>query len=245
MEKLSELLNTRYIYDDFIHEFNEVCETHSELDLAGCKFTPNAERILKSHYGRVYFIDSEDEEFNKLLLHNNLSKTARLDNVKILPMEFNTVDDLLEIFRKLDKTGHYRVDESYGNQVKRVVVIVMLTMMFPDMVLDVGINLKDVYEFARKEWLKVSKHHDEYNYVDGQSLINVKVHNDGKVYLINGNVLKESAFVHMYPAMPIDFGSKVIVKDEEYSMIFNSCLRILDSKTESEKHMYDFLERIE
>lgn len=245
MEKLKDLLNTRYIYDDFIHDFNEICETHSELDLAGCQFTPNAEAVIKRHYGRVYFINSEDEERNKILLHNNFSKTARLDNVKDVPMNFNSADELLSILSRMDKHGNYRINEVDGTHMKRVVIGVILTMMFPQMTLDAGIYLKDIYEFARKEWLKVNRHHDEYNYVDGQGLINVRVQDDGKVYLVNGSVLKENTFVRMYVAMPVDFGSRVLIKDEEYSTIFDSCLRLLDSKVESEKHMYDFLERIE
>ena len=243
MKKLKDILDTKYIYDDFTGDLDKVCRTEKELDLAGCKFTPSAEAVLKKYYGSVRFINSEDPELNKLLVHNNIAKISHMKDPQLLKLNTNNASDLIRLLQGLDRQGNYIIDFDSIGQAKRIATETIITMMFPEITIDVSIDLKDIFDFSRREWLKCNKHHDEYWYVDCQSLIEVTVRPDGKVHTVDGKTLKESAFLRMYNAMPKDFGTKVIAKDEEYSGIFRACLKILDTKRETEKHMIDFLER--
>lgn len=245
MVKLKDILNTRYIYDDYITRLIRVCETYSELDLADCKFTPRAEGIIRRYYGKVFFINSKDERLNTLLLHNNASVGAKLENSKKLQCDFRNVEEFKAFLSSLDKKGHYTVDtDSLDKDLKRVATLTMLTLMYPEMVIDVFNDLTDIFSFARREWLKCNKKHDAYWLVDNSALIEITVEN-GSVRLSDGRVIKEDAYVQMFTVMPVDFGTRMLVHDEEFRPIFLRCFKVLDEKRETQKRMLDFLERRE
>ena len=243
MDKLKDILNTRYVYDDYIPELTKLFDKIEAIDLADCKFTPEAERIIKMYYGKVLFTNSADPELNKLLLHNNGTKVDYKADFLPLVFDFNSVDDLLRLFSSINQEGKYIVKQEGVSQPKRIAAIIMLTMMFPKVTLEIGHDIVDVFALARTEWLKANKHHDEYFLLDGISLARKTVDASGNVKMFDGTSVKEELFVHMYKVLPIDFGTRMIVKDDEFSLIFQRCLQVLDAKHETELRMLDFLER--
>lgn len=241
MKKLKDILGTKYIYDSYVKEFAKVLSQETELDLADCVFTPPAERLLRSYYGKVYFINSADSTLNRLLLSNNGCLTARLDNLKTLEFNFKNVEDFTNMLKHLDKEGHYKLGE--GRDSVTIATAVILVMMYPDMLIDVDNRLSDIFSFARNEWLKCNEHHDEYWLVDNTALQKLTANEDGKFVLPDKHVVKENILVQMYNVMPIDFGTRVIIKDDEFRPIFQNALRVLDMHHESERRMIDYLER--
>lgn len=243
MVKLSDILGTRYIYDDYASKLLTVFKQYDEVDLAGCKFTPKAESALRTFYGKVYFINSEEDQLNAILQHNNIAKVSRMEGATKLEMDFNDVGEFKRFLAGLDKHGHYFVERALGDfDMKPIATLTILAMMFPQMIIDVGKDLSNIFNFARYEWLKCSKKHDEYWLVDNNALIKIQV-DDGYVRMLDGRVIKEDAFIQMFNVMPVDFGTRVIIKDEEFRPIFQNSLEVLDEKRERQHIMLDFLER--
>lgn len=242
MEKLKDILGTKYVYNDYELELMRVLDSVTEVDLADCKFGPKTCDILRKYYGRVLFVNSTDLDLNRILLHNNGIKVANSKEFESLTLDFNSVDELLVLLKSLDKNGVYKIENSAISQPKRIATIVLITLLMPSITLDIGRDLGDVFSFARMEWLKTNKCHDEYWLVSGLSLIRVKIENK-TAKLLDGSVLKESNFVKNQMVMPIEFGTKVLIKDEEFSLIFTKCLQVLDARHETEHRMLDFIER--
>ncbi|MBQ2885909.1 MAG: hypothetical protein IJE43_19460 [Alphaproteobacteria bacterium] len=242
MEKLKELLGTKYVYNDYVLDLTRILDNVKEIDLADCKFGPNAVEVLRKYYGRVLFVNSTDPNLNQILLHNNGIKVADTRELESLSLDFNSVDELLALLKSLDSKGAYQIKQSSISQPKRIATITLMTLLMPSITLDIGLDVKDVFSFARTEWLKTNKHHDEYWLVSGTSLLKVKVENN-TVRLLDGSLMKESNFVKNHMAMPVEFGTEVLIKDEEFNLIFTKCLQVLDARHEAEHRMLDFLER--
>lgn len=245
MKKLKDLLNTRYVYNSYLTKLDqvlrEIAENERELDLAECNFTPQAVGVIRHYYGKIYFVNSADARLNQLLLANNGCLTAKMDNPQLLKFDFKNVEEFKQLLMSLDKTGNYVL--APGRDITIIATATIIIMMYPNLMLDVDNRIGEIFKFARNEWLKCNEHHDAYWLVDNTGLVKLPVDENGYVKLIDKRLVKESVLVKLYNVMPIDFGTRVIIKDDEFRPIFQNALRVLDTKHEPERRMLDFLER--
>lgn len=240
MEKLFNLIGTKYLTWDFRDDLKQVLSSVEEVDLAGCKFTPPCEQVLRKFYGTVHMINSRDERLNKILEHNTYAKS--IEPIESVPLDVNirSIETFKDVLKNLSTDLVYDISQYSTAPRKCEALVTAITLKRPEIKIDLGSYIKIIFDFVRESWLKLPKHHDKYWMLSGQALMEVEVHN-GCIQLENGGYVTEKQFVQMNCVLPIEFGTEVLIFNEEFRSLWSDCVRILDMKEKKEKHMKDYL----
>lgn len=244
MEKLKDILGTKYLTIDYVGKFQQVLESRSELDLADCKLNPACEVIMRKFYGKVKFINSSNEVLNDILVHNQKAVEDRTClNAISLPIAVNSQDEILQFFHDIDKTRIYSLENCKVNRLKCLSLAILLTMKFPEVVIDMREFAKDLYQSVRIDWLPCRELHDKYTEVIGMAVIEREVVN-GKVFIPGEGLIDEELFVYTHNALPSLFGTTKLARNPEFKEVWDSALQNLVSSLDSIKTMKDYIEVI-
>lgn len=93
MQKLCEMLGTKYIYDEYFNDLKEALSSVKEIDLADCKFTPKCERVLRDYYSTVLMRNTKDKDLDSILLYNVSAKNSTVFKSQPIRVNFNNMDD--------------------------------------------------------------------------------------------------------------------------------------------------------
>ena len=242
MEKLKDILGTKYLTIDYTGKFKQILETHTELDLADCKLNPMCEVIMREYYGKVKLINSSDERLNEILMHNQRAAEDKtcLNSIS-LPIDVNSQDEILQFFKGIDKSRIYSLENCKVNRLRCLSLAILLTMRNPEVVLDMREFAVDLYKAVRVDWLPCRELHTKYTEVVGMAIIERDVVN-GKVFIPGEGEIDEELFVYTHNALPSLFGTTKLTKNAEFKEVWDSALRNLLSSLDSIKIMRDYIE---
>ena len=241
MEKLYELMGTKYICDWHVGQLQQVLQKHKEIDLWLCKFTNYSEKVLRDFYGKCKFINSGDEKLNNILEANEKIASYKCDIEKIpLPVHFNNQDDIIHFVKNPNTEVIYTMDNYTNNRIKCVSLAIILSMRRPDVVIDLGFYAADVFKQVRIDWLKYFSEQPEYYEVIGTTIVRRVVKNK-KVYVAGAGWIDEPIYVNKFLTLPSAFGSKNTTKRP----VWDNAVLNLFNYVEEEKKMKDYIEIIE
>lgn len=240
MERLTELLHTRYITQDFETDLIRIMETRKDLDLTGCRFNPVCERVLRRYYDKVNMINSEDVLLNSILEHNcGVKDTCKPESVP-LPLDIKCPGDVVELFRTIDKTKFYNLDNYWDAPETCNALVTALTLKYPSICFDLGDKAALVFDFMSNEWKKKAEYHDSYLILDGIAIYKVD-HMMDELLLPDGRRMSDEQFLKSVVAIPSEVGSRVLFKNPEFEHIWVKCKRILCTEAKYEPRMIDYL----
>lgn len=153
--KLTELMGTRYIIDDFARKLTLVLEKQMEgnteivVDLARCKFGPKSADVINNHMGKVHFINSTDDELNRLCEENReiaLSPVEEYPDLEV-PKEF--YHDELKDWIVGTPTGKYTIRLDLSNYSQELATVLFI-MARPDCELDITSCIYDIFNIIKE-----------------------------------------------------------------------------------------------
>lgn len=245
---LKDVLNTMYITEDYTAKLDKFLGTTKDtIDLAKCKFSPGAHNVLMRYYKTVEFCNSADEELDKILKHNcNVAKVEYpVNKVVELRANFETPDEILNLFKTLDPEKIYTFPGAASNVFKTAALAVLITMKNPKILLDLRGCTNEVFNQIRLDWLKTRESHDTYFAVCGAGIIACKRDKDGLFQYPGSRKMSEELFVKTFTVIPSDFGTKPLYGVLEYKEVWDNCVSILLTNVHKQKLMKDFIEVIE
>lgn len=245
MEKLYELMGTKYICDWHVGKLQEVLSTHKEIDLWLCKFTNYSEKVLRDFYGKCKFINSRDKRLNNILEANEKVVTYKCTMEKIpIPIDFNSQDEILHFVKNANTSVIYTMENYIKNRSKCISLAIILTMRRPEVIIDLGIYATDVFKQVRIDWLKYFSTQSEYCEVIGTTIVR-RIVKDGKVYIAGVGWVDELIYINKFIVLPAIFGSENITKNSEFKEVWDNAVMNLFSSIEEEKKMKDYIEILE
>lgn len=152
--KLSDLMGTRYIIDDFARRVTIVLNKEIEkdsnviIDLSRCKFGPKSAEVINSNMGRIKFINSTDAELNKLCEENH---SIALNSPEVyptleVPKEF--YHDELKEWIVGTPTGKYTIKLDLSNYSQELATVLFI-MARPDCELDITNCIYDIFNIIK------------------------------------------------------------------------------------------------
>lgn len=244
--KLATLLGTKYIYDGVNAELKNVFNSNinGEIDLAGCKFGPICECMLRDYYDKIKFIDSENE-YNEMVLELN-TKLKKMNAANIssetLRSTFDCESDVIDYIQNLSTKKLYDIKEySCAPQVTTALVII-ITCLRPDILINLGAYTSEIFKQVRLDWLPVRQpHYDEYNEVVGQSILRRQV-KAGQIYMPGIGMVEEDIYVVKYNVLPVAFGEERLFESEEFSGVISNAVMNVNKQEKHINKMKDYIE---
>lgn len=242
LEKLSDLVGTKYITNDHTGVLCKILEMHTEIDLAGCKLSPESERIIRQYYGKITFCNSKDMVLDNILKHNReaVADTKHLTAVP-LPIDIITEEEVIKYFKTIDKSKIYSLENCRINKVKCLSLAILLTIRHPDVVFDLREFASDLFKQVRLDWTNSNKKHRLYNEVIGTAIVEREVIDD-KVQIPGVGYITEELFVSSYNALPADFGKVNLYGHPEFKAVWDTAIKNLMGTLEDTKTMRDYIE---
>ena len=231
MKKLKDLMGTRYIGSWHESELQRVLRGVTEVDLCDCKFGPNCANRLAEFYGKVKFINSTDKDLDDILQRNAHAKAVSSAELKTEPLRicFANVDAFIRYIDNLQEDTIYTLDVSKGVTRVGVYVCTLITIKRPEITLNVGSALRDIYEEVRKVWLPHAQPHSKYTEVAKSALVEREV-NNGNVYMPGMGYLAVDKYVSKYNVLPAEFGTVPLTKNPEFKDVYRYMLSKLFAK---------------
>ena len=152
--KLTDLMGTRYIIDDFARKLTLVLEKQlagSEnvtIDLSRCKFGPKSAEVINNHMSRVRFINSTDEYLNKLCEDNHTIAISELEVYPTLEVPKEFYHDELKDWIVGTPTGKYTIKLDLSNYSQELATVLFI-MARPDCELDITSCIYDIFTIIK------------------------------------------------------------------------------------------------
>ena len=245
MEKLKDLLGTRFLHSEMVNELKKVLLDYKELDLADCKFGPLCVSELSNWYGRIKFIDSSNPLQNEILKHNMAAvKTTRPG---LYPIRYNFTSDkeLVDYLNTEFEVGNVynmTVIPSDVPPIRAYSVAILLQLSHPEIMIDCGDKLANIFKQVRIDWLLGNpKPKSAYNEISGKGLIRREVVN-GQVYVPGEGMIDEDIYKNEYLCLPAEFGSVNLMKDPEWEKVIITAIKSVQSTNVRTLRMKDLIE---
>lgn len=154
--KLSDLMNTRYIIDDFkmklIKALNKQRDsnpgTDTIIDLAGCKFGPLSASVIDDRAGEFVFINSADDKLDTLCKTNHEIALSKIEEYPILSVPEEFYGNELKDWITQTPTGKYKLKLSLTNYPQELAAVLFI-MARPDCELDLTDYLYDLFTIIK------------------------------------------------------------------------------------------------
>ena len=168
--KLTELMGTRYIIDDFARKLTLVLEREREkvsggvlsIDLARCKFGPKSAAVIDSNMGKIMFINSSDSELDKMCKENYSIATLQQDIYAPLEVPKEFYNDELREWIMNTPAGKYTIKLELSNYAQELATVLFI-MARPDCELDITSCIYDIFN--------IIKNHVDFDGVDDVLLL--------------------------------------------------------------------------
>lgn len=234
MVKLKTLMGTKYIIDAHVNKLQEVlteCGDKSEVvDLGYCRFGHQSEAMLRKFYYKVTFVNSAEEDLDKILKHNNSAVNYRGKRpVFLITSSIASTEELKALFLEIKANKSdvvYQFNEYQKATVKCRSIAILMLLKFPNACIDMGGKLGDIFKQVRVDWLKSKKQHSSYLEVCGRSIgdsfvkegsaVVERIVEEGYVYVPGTGKVKEELYVEEFNVLPGKFSREVLVMDEEF-----------------------------
>lgn len=242
---LKDLLGTMYVTEDYTAKLNKVLETTKDvIDLARCKFSPGAHRILMKHYKTVEFCNSIDPELDKILKHNCNVGKVEYPKERVVPLvaKFESPEEVLALLKSLSPEKLYTFPDPATNMFKTAALAILITMVNPKISLDLRGCTNEVFNQIRLDWLKTPQPHNRYYAISGAGIIMCEKDSEGMFQYPGHPKMTEEMFIKTFTVIPSDFGTKQLSGVPEYQEVWDSCVRILYNNNVKGKLMKDFIE---
>lgn len=250
MTKLSDLMGTKYITNEHAAQLRKVLSEQTEVDLAGCKFMPLAERCLREFYKTVKFCNSQNRELNTVLQHNMEAVLEQKPTTVPIEAVITGPGDIRNIIASLDESVIYDLsnmskqseDITLPGKVRSVAILAI--MKKPNIMIDLDTYARTIFTAVRTDWLKTWEPHDAYWELEGASLVKREV-KEGLVYKPGVGQLAEKVYVKNFMVLPYEFGTEDVFGSPEFKIVRDTALNILRKPPEKKKTMKDFIEVLE
>lgn len=152
--KLTDLMGTRYIIDDFARKLTLTIDGQVErdrdvvIDLSRCKFGPKSADVINSRMGRVRFINSTDEFLNKLCEENYHIASGETETYTILEVPKEFYHDELKDWIVGTPTGKYTIKLDLSNYPQELATVLFI-MARPDCELDITSCIYDIFTIIK------------------------------------------------------------------------------------------------
>lgn len=250
VKKLCELANTKYFHDGVVGELRDALNTAVKneyiVDLAGCRFNSvNAVRELAGFYSKLQFVESEIPELDTILKHNCqvANGGAKLIGARLLDCTYFTPNALHDYLKTFDKMQVYKLPDMLhypGNKALVYNIVILVSIIFPETVIDVGPNLTEIFKIVRSKWVNRRGPHRYYWEVCGSSLIKREVI-DGRVYIPMEGYFTEEDFIYNRVVLPVEFGTKKIGRDPEFSDVLQNAVNVLTTVPDDGHKLKDYI----
>lgn len=243
MVKLRDKMGTCYFTVDHVGKLNQVLAglEGQEVDLAFCRFTPGAERILARYYSKIDFHNTEHKELEELLQRN--TEAARMPAPKEveLKVDLSNGTKLIDNIRSLDVNTIYHVTSLGDPKLMAFVILVMLKR--PKIQFDLGGQLGLLVQEVRRYWEPAATLWDKYWELSGEAMI-VRNFPDEYVTILGDGIIKKEAYVARYKVFPYVFGTDAeAAKLPEFETLYNTMVDRL-MKVTKVRRIKDMLEEV-
>lgn len=253
VEKLKDIMETKYIINALYKRFTDVMEYAVEnkvvIDLADCKFGPICAGKLRSYYDKVDFINSTDKVLDNILKHNMESVRLKDDEGEYIEFLFNKndedviLDEVIVLINQLPRNLKFKVNISLVN-IKQRAALILLILARPDLEFDIRQCSDDIYRLVRDTWLNnpYRANHNSYLELRGKDTVQVDKQEDGKFHIDNEKY-DELRLVENRLVIPVEFGSSQIVKldgsgvPDEWSNTVETLLDLLEREEDKKKRL--------
>lgn len=155
--KLTELMGTRYIIDDFSRKLTLVLEKQRAnsgftgeviIDLSRCKFGPKSAEVINANMGNIRFINSTDEELDKMCKENHDIANNSLEVYPTLEVPKEFYNDELKEWITGTPTGKYTIKLELSNYSQELATVLFI-MARPDCELDITSCIYDIFNIIK------------------------------------------------------------------------------------------------
>lgn len=264
MIKLRLRMNTKYIINAMHSEFIAVLRAAEQdgdtVDLCDCKFGPMCAGELRRWYSKVNFINSTDEDLNRLLQDNiDIVRNGTGEEWELLVLpDVLTEESLFEFAETLDTSKRYRIElrtNQYmletgktltDNKMSECAFICLLIAQYPELELDVCTCGRILYDFIANLWTNTYKIHDTYiEFLTGGMRI---IENDnGFVNTLDARI-PISVYLDTHQVLPYDFGTKCLIELDddgnlcgEWAKLIDRCFKLLQPVVYDGPKLEDYL----
>lgn len=258
MIKLKDKLGTMYIHRHFIGPMEAIFKEYQSevIDLADCRFMPDAEKVLRKYYLTNTFCNTERgcEEWDRILKSN--CEAARQPTVQTVPLPFDVHNstELCALWETMSVDVVYNIDEYRlrNSSSRRVRAMTILTTIFhPEFTIDLGASAKQIFEAVRADWLGTGEQCEQYIEVDGNAVFEVTINREA-----NGIRLEESEwsvyrpgygnrslrdYIRDYCVLPKYFGEEPCDDNENMRLVISTAIRDLFTEEVHSPKMKDFI----
>lgn len=207
-------LGTRYIIESLENKFRRIladaAANHDIVDLGKARLSPTNAAHLRSYYDKIDFINSEDENLDKLLKDN--IRNARSEWVEYNKYDIPqspTFSDYLSAVKSIEKNSKMMIEVRPDSE-RQLAFVTMLILKRPDLDIDLSKCASKIYDFVYMEWLTKRKEHNSYLEFVNNSITERKVVN-GKVDVAGGKSIDVRQYILSHKVLPSDFGTKDLV----------------------------------
>ena len=250
-----DILETKYITNAMARKFDaaltNLYKPGDVVDLAGCKFGPEAAVIISQKYPYVDFRNSEDEELDKILKNNTRIKRS----VAVEPYEkvdftkIKNYQDLLELSKTIPQGAKIEPVVS-GDVPKPLAALILLMLTRTDIEYDIYYVGSFIGEYICDEWRFIAEDHDTYIEFTQPGFRILEVDEYGCIGPIGKKKVPKDIYINQHLVLPGNFGSYDITANTtesgkysgEYSGIISKCIKELTAKQAVKKTLLSMLQ---
>lgn len=152
--KLTELMGTRYIIDDFARKLTLALQRQMEsgedvvIDLSRCKFGPKSAEVINNNMGNITFINSTDPVLDALCRENHQIATSTMESYPPLEVPKEFYHDELKEWITGTPTGKYTIKLDLSNYSQELATVLFI-MARPDCELDITSCIYDIFSIIK------------------------------------------------------------------------------------------------
>lgn len=222
MVSLREKMGTQYFTVDHVGKLELILREleKQEVDLAFCRFTPGAERVLAKFYSKITFRNTEHKELDELLKRNNKAANTPAPKEVELVVDLSDGTKLIENIAALDINNIYHVRSLADSKLMAFVILVM--MKRPKIQFDLGNQLGLLVREVRRFWEPAATLWDKYWELSGEAML-VRDTPDEFVSILGDGIMKKEIYVSRYKVLPYVFSTDAtIVNLPEFEVLYNT-----------------------
>lgn len=200
------------------------------LDLADARVTSDVTpRILQAMRSGIKFVDTKDEERDKLLQISLERVATIIEPIEMPPYDYNT--NPVQYIASLQKGVVYNPPTIANHMDVVLSLVVLITIVRPSIQINANLIGKDLLKFISEQLtLDYMNQFDSFYIV---TAMGIRICPKDDIYIQKiGKCTLEEACANA-AVVPTVFGTKVLKDDPVFAGIMNSCVRTLEQFTET------------